>query len=85
MNPTRNHEVAVWIPGRIQWVKDLGVAMGCGVGHRRGSDLVLLWLQCRPAAVASIGLLAWEPPYAESVTLRSKKKKKKDLLLTEYI
>ena len=34
-------------------VKDL-VAMSCGVGHRHGSDLALLQLWCRPAAVALI-------------------------------
>ena len=31
-----------------------GVAMSCGVGQRGGSDLALLWLRCRPAAVALI-------------------------------
>ena len=41
-----------------------GVAMSCGMGHRRGSDLVLLWLWRRPAATAPIRSLAWEPPYA---------------------
>ena len=44
MNPTRNHEVAGLIPGLIQWVKGSGIALSCGVGHRRGLDLVLLWL-----------------------------------------
>ena len=39
--------------------------MSCGVGRRHGSDPVLLWLWHRPAAVALIGPLAWEPPYAE--------------------
>ena len=29
-----------------------GVAVSCGVGHRWGSDPALLWLWCRPAAVA---------------------------------
>ena len=38
MNPTRNHEVVGSIPGLDQWVK----------------DSVLLWLWCRPAAVALI-------------------------------
>ena len=38
--------------------------MSCGVGHRRGLDLVLLWLWRRPAATAPIRPLAWEPPYA---------------------
>ena len=49
--------------------------MSCGVGSRCGSDLALLWLWCRLAAVAPIGPLAWEPPYATSVALKSKKKK----------
>ena len=33
-------------------------------------DLVLLWLRCRLAAVALIGPLAWEPPYATGVALK---------------
>ena len=36
----------------------------------------MLWLWCRPVATAQIGPLAWEPPYATGVTLKSKKKKK---------
>ena len=51
--------------------------MCCGVGHRRGSDLVLLGLWCRLAAVALIRLLAWESPYASGAALKSKKRKKK--------
>ena len=38
--------------------------MRCGVGCKRGSDPALLWLWRRPAAMAPIGPLAWEPPYA---------------------
>ena len=45
--------------------------MGC----RRGSDPVLLWLSCRPAAVALIRPLAWESPYAAGVTLKRQKQK----------
>ena len=51
--------------------------MSCGVGHRRGLDLVkLLWLWCRPAATASIRPLSWEPPHAAGVALIKDKKKK---------
>ena len=50
--------------------------MSCGVGHRCGSDLMLLWLWCTPAAVALIGPLAWEPPCATSAALKNKKKQK---------
>ena len=33
-----------------------------------------LW--CRPAAIALIGPLAWEPPYAAGTALEKEKKKK---------
>ena len=46
--------------------------MSCGVGHRFGSDLVLMWLWHRLAAVALILPLDWESPYAMSVALKSK-------------
>ena len=51
--------------------------MSCDVGHRRGSDLELLWLWCRPAATAPIRPLAWEPPYASGAALKRKKDQKK--------
>ena len=60
-NPTRNHGVAVLIPGLAQWVK----------------DPALLWLWVRPAAVALIRPLAWEPPYAAGTALEKDKKDKK--------
>ena len=60
-SPTRNHEVA---------------GSTCGVGRRHGSDLVLLGLWCRPAAAAPIQPLAWGPPHASGVALKSKKQNK---------
>ena len=57
MNPTRNHEVAGSTPALAQWVK----------------DQVLLWLWCRPAAVAPIRPLVWEPPYAAGAALKRQK------------
>ena len=54
-----------------------GVAMSCGVGRRRSSDLALLWLWHRPVATAPIKPLAWEPPYATGAALKRTKDKKK--------
>ena len=51
--------------------------MSCGIGCRCGLDPALLWLWCRPAAIAPIGLLAWEPPYAAEVALEKAKRQKK--------
>ena len=48
--------------------------MSCGVGHRCGLDLTLLWLSCRPAATAPIKPLALELPYATGATLKKKNK-----------
>ena len=51
--------------------------MRYGVGRKCGSDLVLLWLWCRPMATAPIRPLVWEPPYATGMALKRQKKKKK--------
>jgi len=51
-------------------------AVSCSVGRRHGLDPKLLWLWHRPAAAALIQPLAWEPPYAVGVALKSKKKRK---------
>ena len=72
------------------WVQSLatlsgqgyGIAMGCDAGHRRRSDLVLLWLRPRPAAAAPIQPLAWEFPYAAGTAL---KRKKKNVSLMQYL
>jgi len=72
MNLTRSHEVASLIPGLAQ------TAVSCGVGHRRGLDLALLWLWCRLAATAPIRPIAWEPPCAKSAALKRQKKKTKN-------
>ena len=52
--------------------------MSCGVGRRHGLDLVLLWLWRRPAAIALIEPLAWEPPYAMDAALGKKKKRERE-------
>ena len=52
--------------------------MDCGIGHRRSLDLTLLWLWCRLAAVALIGSVAWDPPYAVGAAVKGQKTKKKE-------
>ena len=51
-------------------IPGLDIAVGCGVGHRRGLDPALLWHRL---VVAPIGHLAWEPPYASGVALKRQK------------
>ena len=50
--------------------------MNYGVGRRCSSDPELLQLWLWLAAVAPIGLLAWEPLYAMGEALNDKKTKK---------
>ena len=57
--------------------------MSYGVGHRRSLDSALLWLWCRPAAIALIRLLVWEPPYAMGAALEKTKKKCPEGISTE--
>ena len=65
--------------------------MSCGVGHRRGSDLALLWLWYRLAAAALIQPLAWEPPYAVGMVLKRQKEKEGEIsmytpmFMTDYL
>ena len=51
-----------------------GIAVSCCVGDRCGSDLVLPWLWCRPAATAPSQPLAWERPQAVGVAPKDQKK-----------
>ena len=66
------------IPGLTLWVEDLVLLSAVVLSHRLGSDTALLWLWCRPAAVALIRPQVWESPYAVGVVLKSKKKKKRN-------
>ena len=78
-NLTRNHGVAGfdrW-PQSVPWGS--GFALSCGVGRRLGLDLASLRLRHRPAAVAPIGPLAWEPsrhgPWVQPWKAGKKKRK----------
>ena len=53
-NPTSIHEDVGSNPGPCSVGQGPSVAMSGGVGCRHGSEPVLLWLWCRPAAVAPI-------------------------------
>ena len=50
--------------------------MSYNVGRRHSSDPALLWLWCRPEAVAPTGPQAWESAYAAGAAQKEKKKKK---------
>ena len=59
--------------------------VSCGVGHRRGSDLVWLWLWRRLEAVALIQPLAWEPPSGcGPKNKKAKKRKERKIILLLY-
>ena len=51
---TSIHEDVSLTTGLAQWVKGSRIAVSCGIGHRRGLNLTLLWLWCRPVATALI-------------------------------
>ena len=62
----------LWFSGfRFQHCRELWCRSQMQLG------LALLWLWHRLAAVAPIGPLTWEPPYAAGVALEKTKKKKR--------
>ena len=55
--------------------KRICTAVSCGVGHRHGLDLTLLWLRHRLEAAALTAPLVGELPYATGAALKRQKKK----------
>ena len=76
-NPAGTHADAVRSLALLSELGRSSVAMCCGVGCRGGLDPALLWLWHALVAVAPIGPLAWDTPYAADAALERQKKKKK--------
>ena len=75
----------IWLASMRTWVWSLASLSGLRIQHCRElwcrwkTQLwsEVLWLWCRPAAVAPIQPLAWEPPYVTGADLKSKTQKQK--------
>ena len=73
----------MWVPSLSSLSGLTAVLPWAVIGCRCSWDPELLWLWCKWASVAPIQSLAWEPPYAKGVALKSKKKKKKKIQFKE--
>ena len=60
-----------------------GIPESCGVGHRQGSDPMLLWLWCRPAAAALIPSLGISIFHGCCPKKKKKERKKRKIKKTE--
>ena len=65
----------LWVPS-LASLSGLGIrcGMSCGVGHRHGLDLELLWLWYRLGGGGGIRPGAWELACAWGVTLKMERK-----------
>ena len=77
-NPTSTHEDAGSIPSFAQRLR-IWRCLELWYRLQQGLNAVLLWLWRRPAAIAPIGPLAWEPPHASCSALKRPKKRKKKI------
>ena len=75
----------IWLGSIRTQVQSLALLSGLRIQHchelwcrsQKRLSPELLWLWCRPAAVAPIRPLAWEPPYAAGMALKRQKTKNK--------
>ena len=75
------------------WVQSLAPLSGLRIWHccelwcrsQMWLRSCVVWLWCRPAAVALIQRLAWEPPCAMGAALKRKEEKKMAALLTQFL
>jgi len=73
-------------------VQSLALLSGLRIRHccelwcrcRHGLNPPLLWLWHRPAAIALIWPLAWEPPYATGAAQEMAKRPKKNIMLGDF-
>ena len=82
MNPTSTREDTVQF---LPLLSGLGIQCCHELWCRCCSDPTLLWLWHRLAAVSLIRPLAWDPPYAMGVALKSQKKKVCLKIIRSYV
>ena len=65
--------------------QESSIAMSCDVGHRCGSDLMLLWLWCRPSSCSPNSTPSLGTSIGHGCSPKCKKKKKKKKKKLNYI
>ena len=85
----KNPIYCLWGCGFDPWPHSVGygsgIATSYSIGHRCGSDLALLWFQCRPVGAAPIWPLARELPYATGVAVNKKRKRNKKVSVNDWL
>ena len=56
----------------------VSITASCGIGHRSSSDLVLLWLWCRPATTPRL-TPSLELPYDTGAAIKKKEEEEEEI------